>query len=247
MRTKIRLDRRLCELGLAESGARAQRLIMAGLVYVDGRKADKPGMQVSREAEVNVRETLRYVSRGGLKLEAALKHFGLDVRAARCLDVGASTGGFTDCLLQHGAERVYAVDVGRGQLHYRLRNDPRVVSLERMHIRDLRPAQVPQDMDVLTIDTSFISLTTVLPLAWPYLRRGGFCLALIKPQFEVGPKHLRKGVVRSVEARLQAVRKVESCARSLLHARVVGVMESPLHGPKGNIEYLLLIRKTETG
>ncbi len=213
---------------------------MAGLVYVNGQKADKPGTKIAADADIEVRETLRYVSRGGLKLEAALAHFGFPVEGAVCLDVGASTGGFTDCLLQHGSARVYAVDVGRGQLHYRLRQDARVVNLERTHIRALDREQVPENVDALVIDTSFISLTTVLPLAWPFLAAGGWCAALIKPQFEVGPKQLKKGVVRDEAARREAVDKVLRHVREHLpDARIEGVIESPIHGPKGNVEYLL--------
>jgi len=241
---KVRLDHLLTGRGLAESGAQAQRLVMAGLVYVHGQKVDKPGSRVRENATIEVRETLRYVSRGGLKLEAALDHFDLAVDGSICLDIGASTGGFTDCLLQRGAVRVYAVDVGRGQLHYRLQKDARVVSLERTHIRDLTSDQVPEGIDALVIDTSFISLTTVLPLAWRFLAPGGWCVALIKPQFEVGPKLLSKGVVRDEAVRHDVVGKVKQAALALEGASVKGVMESPVHGPKGNVEFLLMLKKT---
>jgi len=240
---KVRLDHLLTERSLAESGAQAQRLVMAGLVYVNGQKAAKAGSQVRPDVEVEVRETLRYVSRGGLKLEAALDHFDLGVDGVACLDVGASTGGFTDCLLQRGAAKVYAVDVGRGQLHYRLQKDTRVVSLERTHIRDLTSAQVPEDIGALVIDTSFISLVTVLPLAWKFLVPGGWCVALIKPQFEVGPKLLSKGVVRDASARAVAVEKVKQAALVLEGASVKGIIASPIHGPKGNVEFLIALGK----
>jgi 23S rRNA (cytidine1920-2'-O)/16S rRNA (cytidine1409-2'-O)-methyltransferase len=240
---KVRLDHLLTERSLAESGAQAQRLVMAGLVYVNGQKAAKAGSQVRLDVEIEVRETLRYVSRGGLKLEAALNHFGLGVDGAACLDVGASTGGFTDCLLQRGAAKVYAVDVGRGQLHYRLQKDTRVISLERTHIRDLMREQVSENIDALVIDTSFISLTTVLPLAWKFLTSGGWCAALIKPQFEVGPKLLSKGVVRDETARAGAVEKVKQAALMLEGASVKGIIESPIHGPKGNVEFLIALGK----
>jgi len=240
---KVRLDHLLTERSLAESGAQAQRLVMAGLVYVNGQKAAKAGSQVRLDVEIEVRETLRYVSRGGLKLEAALNHFGLGVDGAACLDVGASTGGFTDCLLQRGAAKVYAVDVGRGQLHYRLQKDTRVISLERTHIRDLMREQVSENIDALVIDTSFISLTTVLPLAWKFLTSGGWCAALIKPQFEVGPKLLSKGVVRDEAARGAAVEKVKQAALMLEGASVKGIIESPIHGPKGNVEFLIVLGK----
>ncbi|MDX8391804.1 MAG: TlyA family RNA methyltransferase [Mariprofundaceae bacterium] len=241
---KQRLDHLLTERGLAESGNRAQRLIMAGLVYINGQKADKPGQQVRSDVEIEVRETLAYVSRGALKLKAALDTFDLPVTGSTCLDVGASTGGFTDLLLQNGATKVYAVDVGRGQLHYRLQQDNRVISLERTHIRDLSTEHVPEAVDALVIDTSFISLTRVLPCAWPFLDDGGWCAALIKPQFEVGPKLLVKGVVRDEQARAEAVHRITNMATELENSQFVGVIESPLHGPKGNIEHLLVLKKS---
>ena len=240
---KIRLDHLLTERGLAESGNRAQRLIMAGLVYVNGQKADKPGHQVKSDAAIEVRETLAYVSRGALKLKAALDTFPLPLKGAVCLDVGASTGGFTDLMLQEGASRVYAVDVGHGQLHYRLHDDARVINLERTHIRDLNSGHVPEPADVLVVDTSFISLAKVLPLAWEFLTDGGWCAALIKPQFEVGPKLLVKGVVKDVDARKTAVQQMTEMGQNLPGARLLGVVESPIHGPKGNIEYLLVLSK----
>ncbi len=240
---KQRLDHLLSERGLAESGNRAQRLIMAGLVYVNGQKADKPGHQVRSDVEIEVRETLAYVSRGALKLKAALESFDLPITGASCLDVGASTGGFTDLLLQNGAAKVYAVDVGRGQLHYRLQQDARVINLERTHIRILTHEHVPEAVDILVIDTSFISLSRVLPLAWPFLASGGWCAALIKPQFEVGPKLLSKGVVRDESARREAVKRMTAMAVELDGAHLLGVIESPIHGPKGNIEYLLVLTK----
>ncbi len=244
---KKRLDHLLTERGLAGSGSQAQRLIMAGLVYINGQKVDKPGTQIRSDVNVEVRETPRYVSRGGLKLEAALDYFNLAVAGTVCLDVGASTGGFTDCLLQRGADRVYAVDVGKGQLHYRLRKDTRVACLERTHIRHLTPAHVPEDMDVLVIDTSFISLVTVLPPAWRFLASGGWCVALIKPQFEVGRKRLSKGVVRTESARSDAVDKIRKAALTLGDSEILGVIESPIHGPMGNVEFLIALGKGATG
>jgi len=239
----MRLDHLLTERGLAESGNRAQRLIMAGLVYVNGQKADKPGHPVRSDVDIEVREPLRYVSRGALKLHAALEAFPFEVKGAVCLDVGASTGGFTDLLLQEGAARVYAVDVGRSQLHYRLREDERVINLEQTHIRDLSSTHVPEPVSVLVIDTSFISLSRVLPVAWGFLADGGWCAALIKPQFEVGPKLLVKGVVRDADARQRAVQGMMEMGLQLPGASLLGVVESPIHGPKGNIEYLLVLRK----
>jgi len=240
---KIRLDHLLTERGLVESGNRAQRMIMAGLVYVNGQKADKPGHPVRSDVEIEVREPLRYVSRGALKLQAALQAFPYPVKGAVCLDVGASTGGFTDLLLQEGAEKVYAVDVGHSQLHYRLREDERVINLEKTHIRELNAEHVPEPVSMLVIDTSFISLATVLPLSWAFLADGGWCAALIKPQFEVGQKLLVKGVVKDEAARSDAVQRMTDMALQLPGADLLGVVESPIHGPKGNIEYLLVLRK----
>ncbi|MDX8402415.1 MAG: TlyA family RNA methyltransferase [Mariprofundaceae bacterium] len=245
---RTRLDQLLVDRGLAESRSRAQRLIMAGLVYVDGQKSDKPGRSLRPDAEIEVRQPLPWVSRGGLKLVAALEAFGFETEGIVALDIGASTGGFTDVLLQHGARKVYAVDVGHGQLHWKLRQDPRVVNLERTHARLLSPALVPEPVDALVIDTSFISLTRVLPCGWPLLAEGGWCAALIKPQFEVGPKRLRKGVVRDEDARMEAVEKVRDFVRAeLAGAVILGVVESPIHGPKGNVEYLLGLRKKTLG
>ena len=242
---KIRLDKWVAEQGHAESTSHAQALIMAGLVYVNGQKADKPGMQVRTDGELDVRETLRYVSRGGLKLEGAMQAFPFSAEGIVALDVGASTGGFTDCLLQHGASKVYAVDVGHGQLHYRMQQDERVINLEKHHVCRLTDEQVPEKVDALVIDTSFISLERVLPAAWPFLKPGGWTVALIKPQFEVGPKLLSKGVVREPEVRQWAVDKICCMAAEQLDgAEIVGVTESPIHGPKGNVEFLLGLRKS---
>jgi len=216
---------------------------MAGLIYVDGQKSDKAGTKFRNDVEIEVRETLKYVSRGGLKLEKALQHFPFDPKGSICMDVGASTGGFTDLLLQNGAQKVYAVDVGHSQLHYKMQNDPRVINLEKTHVRLLTQELIPEPVNAIVIDTSFISLTKVLPHAWPFLKKGGWCVALIKPQFEVGPKFLVKGVVKDDEIRQSAVDKILQFVPELSGAEVLGVTESPIHGPKGNIEYLLgLIR-----
>ena len=240
---KLRLDQLLVERQLADSKDQAGRIIMAGLVYVNGQKADKAGTMFAADAQLDVREVLKYVSRGGLKLEGALNHFPFDAEGNTCLDVGASTGGFTDVLLQNGAVRVYAVDVGHGQLHYRLQHDARVINLERTHVRKLTPELVPEPIDALVIDTSFISLTHVLPHAWPFLREGGWCVALIKPQFEAEAKNLDRGVVRESRVREAAIERVLDMVRTLAGAQVIDVIESPLHGPKGNIEYLLGMRR----
>lgn len=216
---------------------------MAGLVYVNGQKSDKAGTKFRNDVDIEVRQPLKFVSRGGLKLEGALKHFPFNPKGAVCLDVGASTGGFSDVLLHEGAEKIYAVDVGHGQLHYKLQKDPRVINLEKTHVRLLTMELIPEPVDALVIDTSFISLTKVLPHAWPFLKPGGWCVALIKPQFEVGPKLLDKGVVRSDEARRSAIDKIIDFVPLLADAEVVGVTESPIHGPKGNVEFLLGLRR----
>ena len=217
---------------------------MAGLVYVNGHKSDKAGTKFRGDVEIEVREPLKFVSRGGLKLEKALSHFPFDAKGAICLDVGASTGGFTDVLLHEGAEKIYAVDVGHSQLHYKLQNDDRVINLEKTHVRLLTPEIIPEPIDAIVIDTSFISLTKVLPYAWPFLKKGGWCVALIKPQFEVGPKFLVKGVVKDEEVRQSAIDKILEFVPELPKAEVVGVTESPIHGPKGNVEYLLGLRRS---
>jgi len=215
---------------------------MAGLVYVNGQKSDKAGTKFRSDVEIEVREPLKFVSRGGLKLEKALSHFPFDTKGAICLDVGASTGGFTDVLLHEGAKKIYAVDVGHSQLHYKLQNDDRVINLEKTHVRLLTAELIPEPVDAIVIDTSFISLTKVLPYAWPFLKKGGWCVALIKPQFEVGPKFLVKGVVKDDEVRQSAIDKILEFVPELPKAEVVGVTESPIHGPKGNVEYLLGLR-----
>ncbi|MDX8408280.1 MAG: TlyA family RNA methyltransferase [Mariprofundaceae bacterium] len=241
---KIRLDQLLVQRELADSVDAAQRSIMAGLVYVAGQKSDKPGMSFREDIAVEVREVLPYVSRGGLKLAGALQHFLFNAEGAVALDVGASTGGFTDVLLQNGAKRVYAVDVGHGQLHYKLQHDARVINLEKTHVRLLTDELIPEPVDALVMDTSFISLTKVLPPSWPFLKPGGWCVALIKPQFEVHPKYLDKGVVRDAAQRQQVVEDMLTFVRrDLPGAEVIGVTESPSHGPKGNVEYLLGMKK----
>jgi len=241
---KLRLDHLIFERGLADSTSQAQRLVMAGLVYVNGQKSEKAGHKVLSDIELEVRETLPYVSRGGLKLKGALEFFPFDAKGAVCLDVGASTGGFTDCLLQNGAVKVYAVDVGHGQLHYKMQQDERVINIEKTHVRLLTPEIIPEPVDVLVMDTSFISLERVLPPSWPFLKVGGWCVALIKPQFEVEAKYLKKGVVRDDEIRQQAVDKIVNFVqKSLAGVEVMGVTESPIHGPKGNVEFLLGLKR----
>lgn len=242
---KLRLDQLLVKRELIATKDLAQRLIMAGLVYVDGQKSDKAGNMIGENAEIEVREVLRYVSRGGLKLEKGLEAFPFSADGITGLDVGASTGGFTDVLLQNGAKKIYAVDVGHGQLHYKLQNDERVINMEKTHVRKLTAELIPELVDALVIDTSFISLTKVLPCAWPFVKGGGWCVALIKPQFEVDPKHLVKGVVREDEWRQWAIERVTTMVETqLAGAEIIGITESPIHGPKGNVEYLLGLRRS---
>ncbi len=247
MAKKERIDKLLVERGLAESREKAQALIMAGLVYADGKKISKAGEKVSPDAKIEVKGQMKYVSRGGYKLEKALKSFGLSVENLVCLDVGASTGGFTDCLLQHGAKRVYAVDVGTGQLDYRLRKDPRVISHERTDARNLTEGHVPEKVDLIVVDVSFISLEKVLPSVVRFLREGGKIVALVKPQFELSPKDVKKGVVRSEEKRREAIQKVVEFATKELRLSVLDVTKSSPKGPKGNEEFLLLMVKDGKG
>jgi 23S rRNA (cytidine1920-2'-O)/16S rRNA (cytidine1409-2'-O)-methyltransferase len=241
---KERIDVLLVERGLAESRAKAQALILAGQVVVGEQRVDKPGTQVPVDAELRLKgEVLPYVSRGGLKLKAAIDRFGLDVRGRVCADIGASTGGFTDCLLQEGVVRVHAIDVGYGQLHEKLRTDPRVRSRERVNARYLTAEDLPEKVGVAVIDVSFISLTQVLPAVLPFLEPGGLLVALVKPQFEVGRERIGKGgVVRDAAARQEAIDTVVAFAREQ-GLEVRGVMDSPVPGPAGNVEALLVAGK----
>ncbi len=241
---KERLDVLLVQAGLAPTRARAQALVLAGQVVVGEARVDKPGTRVPVDAPLRLKgEGLPYVSRGGLKLRHALQHFQLDVAGADCADIGASTGGITDCLLQAGAARVHAVDVGYGQLHQRLRADARVVLHERANARYLAPEALGEAVDVLVVDVSFISLTLVLPAVLPLLRPGGLLVALVKPQFEVGKGQVGKGgVVREETARTAALERVQAAAVAL-GLTLLGVTDSPILGPAGNREALLAARK----
>ncbi|MCP4543208.1 MAG: TlyA family RNA methyltransferase [Chloroflexi bacterium] len=235
-RSKERLDVLLVERGLAESRNRAQRLIRAGEVRVAGQVSDKPGTQMVTDVEITVQARPRFVSRGGKKLEAALMHFQLDVSDAVAADVGASTGGFTDCLLQHGARQVYAIDVGYGQLAWRLRNDPRIVVMERTNARHLE--SLPEQVDLVTVDVSFISLELILPMAVRWLHPDGQVVALIKPQFEAGRRNVGKGgVVRDPAVHRSVLERVLSIAIEL-DLELGGLIPSPLRGPAGNVEFL---------
>ena len=244
MSKKTRLDVLLVEKGLQESRQKAQATIMSGLVYVDGRRLDKPGAPVDPAAAIEVRGTaLRYVSRGGLKLEKAMAVWPISLRDKICMDVGASTGGFTDCMLQNGAARVYAVDVGYGQLAWKLRSDSRVVCLERTNARYLTHQQVPEEPDFASVDVSFISLKLILPAISGVLREGGETVALIKPQFEAGREQVGKnGVVRSGAVHQEVLERFLAYARESGFA-VLDLSYSPIRGPEGNIEYLGWLRK----
>lgn len=246
MADRSRLDILLVERGLAKSRQRAVALILAGKVQVDGCQASKAGQQVSVDAHVElIDQDETYVSRGGLKLASALDSFSMEVADSVAMDVGASTGGFTDCLLRRGAKKVYAIDVGYGQLAWQLRQDPRVVILERCNVRYLTSEQVPELVDLAVIDTSFISLTKVIPKVLEFVKGGGQLLALIKPQFEVGRGQVGKGgVVRDPELHRQVVREIEQfCQNQGMEVR--GVKESSLLGPKGNREFFIYAVKSD--
>ncbi len=241
---KVRLDQILVDRGLAENRSRALAMIMAGIVRVGDHAGVKGGEMHREDVPVELTGPVHpYVSRGGLKLKHGLEHFSVDVGDAICLDAGASTGGFTHCLLLEGAQKVWAVDVGYGQLDYRLRKDPRVVVVERCNVRYLTEEQVPRKMDIITGDLSFISLTLVLKTLYGFLRPGGLMLLLIKPQFEAPRGSAPRGVVRDPDIRRCAVEKVADFAVSMgLEYR--GAVESPITGPKGNVEYIGCFRRS---
>jgi 23S rRNA (cytidine1920-2'-O)/16S rRNA (cytidine1409-2'-O)-methyltransferase len=239
-RQKLRLDRLLVERGLVESRERGQAIILAGNVLVNGQKVEKAGALVPEDADIRILgEPMPYVSRGGLKLEAALREFKIAVTGKTAIDVGASTGGFTDCLLQHGCRKVYAVDVGYGQLAWKLRQDPRVVSIERTNIREIDPLLIPEPIDIAVIDASFISLEKIIPSVLKFLARNAEIIALIKPQFEVGKGQVGKGgIVRDEAARTAVVDKVAVFFREL-GLEVRGIIPSPITGQDGNVEFLI--------
>ena len=239
---KIRLDLAVVEKGLAASRPRAKALIMAGKIYVNGQLIDKPGSPVSPSAAITRKgQDLPYVSRGGLKLEKALQEFEIQVDGWTCLDVGASTGGFTDCLLKHGAGMVYAVDVGYGQFAWELRNDPRVVLIERTNIRHLPPATIPSPVDLVVIDVSFISLKIVVPTVLKFLKKGSMIAALIKPQFEVGKGLVGKGGVVRDPVQHRSVLQNLTIFFEDLNFHVQQPVPSPIKGPKGNTEFLIAL------
>lgn len=240
----IRLDQRVVALGLAESREKAQRLIRAGLVTVRGHVLAKPGVEVKEDDPVAVTAQERFVGRGGDKLEGAFSHFQLDVTGLVCLDVGASTGGFTDCLLQHGAAKVYAVDVGKGQLHWKLRQDPRVVVMEEVNARYLDVGRFPERPAFAVVDVSFISLTKILPAVTQVLADRGHAVTLIKPQFEAGREQVgRGGVVRDPAIRDEVVARIRDFGMREAGLEWIGSCASPLKGPAGNVEFLAYWRK----
>lgn len=245
-----RIDKLLVEKGLAESRTKAQALVMAGVVLVDEQRVEKPSEQFAIDAPIRVKHAddpaSQYVGRGGLKLEAALREFQLNVEGAVCLDVGASTGGFTDCLLQNGALQVFAIDVGHNQIDWRLRNDPRVMVQEGVNARYLQPEDFPVRFHLAVIDLSFISATKVLPAIVPLMRKGGSIVTLIKPQFEVGRGEVGGGgIVRDAAKREQAVETVNRAATEL-GLDVAGVIESPIQGAEGNVEFLALYKRVSS-
>ena len=244
MVTKERIDKLLVDRGIVQSRERARAMIMAGKVAVEGRRIDKPGVQVNGEARIQLQGgDSSYVSRGGEKMEGALKAFGIDPKGMVVMDVGASTGGFTDCILQKGAEKVYAVDVGYGQLAWKLQKDARVINLERRNIRYLRREEVEEEIDLILIDTSFISIEKFLPHLLGFLKKGGAILGLLKPQFEVGRGEVGKGgVVRDKALHEKVIDRISQFSRGL-GLKILGVAESPLLGPKGNKEFFIYLKK----
>ncbi len=241
---KQRLDQLVFDLGLTESRERAKTTIMSGVVYVNGQKVDKPGTQVDPAAQIEVRGgVLPYVSRGGFKLEKALQVFPVDPAGKVCIDCGASTGGFTDVLLQNGAERVYAVDVGYGQLAWSLRNDGRVINLERTNVRYITEEQVPEPVDLAVMDVSFISIQLVIPAVAKLLKAGADYICLIKPQFEAGREQVgKKGVIRDPAVHLSVIRSFLAFVEES-EFTMMGLDYSPIKGPEGNIEYLAWLKK----
>ncbi|WMJ23036.1 TlyA family RNA methyltransferase [Paludicola sp. MB14-C6] len=244
---KKRLDLLLVEKGLCESREKAKALIMSGNVFIGNERCDKAGMTVLADSEIELKGSLKYVSRGGLKLEKAIDLYQLDLTGKVCMDIGASTGGFTDCMLQNGASKVFSVDVGYGQLAWSLRTDERVVNMERTNIRYVTDEQIKTKLDFASIDVSFISLTLVLPVLSKLINDNGQGLCLVKPQFEAGKEKVgKKGVVRELSTHIEVCKKIydflPTCGFSL-----IGATFSPIKGPEGNIEYLYYIQKSEEG
>ena len=245
---KERLDLLLVNRGLAPSREKAKTMIMEGNVFVENEREDKAGSMFDTEAKIEIKgNTLKYVSRGGLKLEKAMTHFDIELNDKVCMDIGASTGGFTDCMLQNGAKKVYSVDVGYGQFAWKLRQDPRVVCMEKTNIRYVTPEQIGEPVEFASIDVAFISLTKVLEPVRELLCPGGEVVALIKPQFEAGREQVgKKGVVRDKSVHLEVIKKVLEYALSIGFS-VLNLEFSPIKGPEGNIEYLAHLKKQEEG
>lgn len=243
---KERLDCALVSRGFAESREKAKAIIMSGIVYVNNQKCDKAGDTVKPDDNIEVRgETLKYVSRGGLKLEKAMNSFNITLNDCVCADIGASTGGFTDCMLQNGAKKVFSIDVGYGQLAWKLRTDERVVNLERTNFRYVTREQVPDELDFASVDVSFISLSLIIPVMRTLLRNGGRAVCLIKPQFEAGKENVgKKGVVRDKNVHIAVIEKIINIVKENKFS-LLGLDFSPIKGPEGNIEYLCYIQKDD--
>ena len=246
MNTKKRLDAAVFEQGFCDSREKAKTLIMAGVVYVNNQKADKPGMQIKDDDSIEVRSNpLKYVSRGGLKLEKAMSSFDIKLDGLVCADIGASTGGFTDCMLQNGAKKVYSIDVGYGQLAWKLRTDPRVVNMERTNFRYVTKEQVPDELSFASVDVSFISLSLIVPAMRTLMRNDAYAVCLIKPQFEAGRDKIgKKGVVRDKSVHIEVVDNIIGMMLNNGFS-VSGLDYSPVKGPEGNIEYLILVQKSD--
>lgn len=246
MNTKKRLDAAVFEQGFCDSREKAKTLIMAGVVYVNNQKADKPGMQIKDDDSIEVRSNpLKYVSRGGLKLEKAMSSFDIKLDGLVCADIGASTGGFTDCMLQNGAKKVYSIDVGYGQLAWKLRTDPRVVNMERTNFRYVTKEQVPDELSFASVDVSFISLSLIVPVMRTLMRNDACAVCLIKPQFEASRDKIgKKGVVRDKSVHIEVVDNIIGMMLNNGFS-VSGLDYSPVKGPEGNIEYLILVQKSD--
>ncbi|MDF2520616.1 MAG: hypothetical protein K0R84_1244 [Clostridia bacterium] len=245
---KERLDTLITDAGYAVSREKARSIIMAGLVFVDNQKIDKPGTKVSKTANIEVKgNPIPFVSRGGLKLAKAIKEFNIDLTDMTTIDIGASTGGFTDCMLQNGAKKVFSIDVGYGQLAWSLRTDSRVVCMERTNIRGVTPETLGEQADFATMDVSFISITKVLPVAKELLKDNGRLVCLIKPQFEAGREKVgKKGVVRDKNVHIEVIENIISFCINQINLYVLGLSFSPIKGPEGNIEYLVYLSKLDS-
>lgn len=246
MKEKKRLDTLVYELGFAQSREKAKALIMSGNVYVDNQKSDKPGTSYNDNVKIEVRgKTMPYVSRGGLKLNKAIESFDISLKDKVCMDIGASTGGFTDCMLHYGAKKVYAIDVGYGQLDWKLRTDNRVVNLERTNVRYITEKEIPEKIDFFSVDVSFISLCLVLSVARKFMKSNAKAVCLIKPQFEAGREKVgKKGVVRDFKVHIEVINKIEEFVLNN-GFNILGIDYSPVKGPEGNIEYLVYLEKSE--